>query len=207
MFDLNTYFEDPANHTGNKYIARFKKIQCASGLSLSVQAHYGAYCTPSGDVGPYTRVEVGYPSQMVPELMEWCENPSIPTETVYGQVPVEVVEAIVDKHGGVVKPPAPLVPDDEISMVADAFRAMTQEATKESSVSLFDQAGELVDQSTIELYEQIENLATAYFRRKVCDKVPEEELVIVSTGLRNLIAKIREDARVFDRRGGRVRQF
>ncbi|MFA5377810.1 MAG: hypothetical protein WC455_18815 [Dehalococcoidia bacterium] len=76
------------------------KIECADGLILSVQASHGHYCTPREDEGPYTAVEVGYPSEAIPEFMEYCESPERPTDTVYGWVPFEVVEAVIEKHGG-----------------------------------------------------------------------------------------------------------
>lgn len=33
--------------------------------------------------------------------MEYCENPENPTDTVYGYVPIEVIEEIITKHGGI----------------------------------------------------------------------------------------------------------
>lgn len=76
-------------------------ITCADGLRLSVQASRDHYCTPRDSVGPWTAVEVGFPSERVEELMEYAENPKAPTDTVYGWVPVEVVEAVIEKHGGI----------------------------------------------------------------------------------------------------------
>ena len=32
--------------------------------------------------------------------MNYAETPENPTETVYGWVPVEVVESVIEKHGG-----------------------------------------------------------------------------------------------------------
>lgn len=89
-----------------------RAIRCADGLELSVQASSGHYCTPRQDLGPWTMVEVGFPSQRVEELMEYAEDPDKPTETVYGWVPVEVVEKIVNDHGGVIQRPPVLVRDD-----------------------------------------------------------------------------------------------
>ena len=43
------------------------RIVCADGFSLSVQASNGHYCTPRSNYGPYSRVEVGYPSSRPPE--------------------------------------------------------------------------------------------------------------------------------------------
>jgi len=67
---------------------------------MSVQAGGGLYCTPADDVGPWTRVEVGFPSQIEPLLWEYAESPGAWTDTVYPRVPVEVVAAVVEVHGG-----------------------------------------------------------------------------------------------------------
>jgi len=44
-------------------------IVCADGVTLSVQATNSHYCTPRTDYGPYSAVEVGYPSARPPG--EW----------------------------------------------------------------------------------------------------------------------------------------
>ena len=35
--------------------------------------------------------------------MAYCEIPETPTETVYGYVPVGIVEALIESHGGMVE--------------------------------------------------------------------------------------------------------
>jgi hypothetical protein len=67
---------------------------------MSVQAGAGLYCTPSENVGSWTTVEVGFPSQIEPLLWEYAELPGAWTNTVYPHVPVEVVAAVVEVHGG-----------------------------------------------------------------------------------------------------------
>lgn len=96
MFNLNLHFANPANRNGRL----FKRIDCADGLTFSAQANSGAYCSPRQDNGPWTEVEIGFPSIAVDEIMEFAENHSDPTGTVYGYVPVEIVESIVEAHGG-----------------------------------------------------------------------------------------------------------
>lgn len=44
--------------------------------------------------------EVGFPNQREELLMPYAEDPETPTETVYGYVPVTLVEQIIEKHGG-----------------------------------------------------------------------------------------------------------
>lgn len=77
-----------------------KRITCADGFSLSVQASHGAYCLPRRNVGPWIKVEVGYPSAKPELIMEYAEQPETPTETVYGYVPTALVEALIALHGG-----------------------------------------------------------------------------------------------------------
>jgi hypothetical protein len=86
-----------SNHTRNR-----KAIVCADGLILSVQASDTHYCSPRENDGPYSHVEVGYPSEVVPELLEYAETPETPTSTVYGYVPAELVDAVIEAHGGIV---------------------------------------------------------------------------------------------------------
>jgi hypothetical protein len=94
------------------------RIACKDGFSLSVQANWGAYCTPRQNVGPWREVEVGFPSAIPLSIMAYAENVDNPTETVYGYVPIELVEALVEEHGG---------PDENW---LDSLRARTQEVLK-----------------------------------------------------------------------------
>ncbi len=77
-------------------------IVCADGLRLSVQASEYTYCKPRvTGADYYYEVEIGYPSEAVPELLEYAESPATPTNTVYGYVPVELVDAVIAAHGGI----------------------------------------------------------------------------------------------------------
>ncbi|RMH18797.1 MAG: hypothetical protein D6698_06510 [Gammaproteobacteria bacterium] len=76
------------------------QITCTDGFKISIQASRGHYCIPRNDVGPYTHVEVGYPSEPDPLLAEYAEDPVELTLTVYPYVPVGIVQQVIDKHGG-----------------------------------------------------------------------------------------------------------
>jgi len=76
-----------------------ERITCQSGLSMSVQASHFHYCEPRDDSGPYSHVEVGYPSRAIEALLPYAENPAVPTDTVYPYVPVGIVEAILLENG------------------------------------------------------------------------------------------------------------
>ena len=78
-------------------------VVCLDGFKMSVQAHAGSYCEPRIDYAErYSAVEVGYPSAEEPLLVPYAEDPSNPTDTVYGWVPTEVVSLVIAKHGGMV---------------------------------------------------------------------------------------------------------
>ena len=73
------------------------------GFSISIQANDCAYCHPRTSFDTdYTEVELGFPSA-ADELIvdEYAEDPTDPTETVYAYVPVEIVDQLVEKHGGI----------------------------------------------------------------------------------------------------------
>tara|TARA_Y100001938_G_scaffold79554_1_gene109943 strand:- start:884 stop:1225 length:342 start_codon:yes stop_codon:yes gene_type:complete len=87
---------------------RCKPVVCADGFTMSVQAHESAYCSPRRDYAdPYTSVEVGFPSNAEPLLVEYAEDPESPTMTVYAWVPVQVVTNVIAKHGGMVEGTVP----------------------------------------------------------------------------------------------------
>lgn len=75
-------------------------LVCADGFSLSVQASMHHYCTPRNNEGPWTEVEVGFPSVLEEILLPYAEDEEDPIETVYGYVPVSVVRGVIRKHGG-----------------------------------------------------------------------------------------------------------
>lgn len=81
---------------------QFRRIVCKDGETLSVQASELHYSTPRQNKGPYSEVEVGYPSVQPPETWkEFCEDWDKPTQTVYGYIPVNLVEEFIQAHGGI----------------------------------------------------------------------------------------------------------
>ena len=82
-------------------------IKCKDGFTMSVQARDSAYCTPREDYPstPYTHVECGYPSHTptTKALRELAEGPHTYTETVYPYCSIEIVQAELDAHGGIVE--------------------------------------------------------------------------------------------------------
>lgn len=79
-------------------------VKCKDGFGISIQASDGHYCTPrvNGDV-IYEEVELGYPNMEDELIAEYAEDPDNLTETVYRWVPVEIVNQLIEKHGGIVE--------------------------------------------------------------------------------------------------------
>ena len=69
---------------------------------LDEEKRDGLYCEPRVNLesGEYAACEVGYPSQKEELLMPYIEDPTEPTKAVYPYVPVEVIEQVIEKHGG-----------------------------------------------------------------------------------------------------------
>lgn len=97
---INEYLAAEHTLSDDKRYPYARKVKCADGLTMSVQASEWHYCNPRENVGPWRTVEIGYPSEVVDEIMQWVEDRTQPLDTVYSQVPVEVVDAVIAAHGG-----------------------------------------------------------------------------------------------------------
>ena len=104
------------------------RIVCNDGFSVSVQASEHTYCEPrytqwqnedgwqvingnyyssskiprnfrTDRFTPYESVELGYPSEADELIYDYVEGNDY-TGTVYGYVPVKIVEQLIEKHGG-----------------------------------------------------------------------------------------------------------
>ena len=81
-----------------------ERITCADGFSMSVQASRTHYSSPRmNHAEAYSSVEVGFPS----------EAEQSPTGTVYGWGPTHIVNAVVEKHGGIVNGELPPMEEEE----------------------------------------------------------------------------------------------
>lgn len=78
---------------------------------MSVQAGYGIYSVPACDTNYYDAVEIGFPSRKEKLIMAYAENSSIPCGTVYPYVPVEIVDQVIKKHGGIDERMLPCIAD------------------------------------------------------------------------------------------------
>lgn len=82
------------------------RIVCKDGFSISVQGSENHYCQPRKNLidKDYESVELGFPSVADDLIEEFAENPECPCDTVYGWVPIDIVEKLVEKHGGIKGP-------------------------------------------------------------------------------------------------------
>nr|DAG29222.1 MAG TPA: hypothetical protein [Caudoviricetes sp.] len=81
-------------------------IVCPDGFKISVQASKFHYCSPRIDNAlEYTKVELGFPNQVDDSIIKYAEDEDSPLKTVYGYVPIDVVEKLIKKHGGIVNVP------------------------------------------------------------------------------------------------------
>ena len=80
-----------------------KKVICKDGFTMSVQAGEGQYCHPrEAGAERYTEVEIGFPNEPEDLLLEFAEDGTRPTDTVYPYVPASLVTLVIAKHGGMV---------------------------------------------------------------------------------------------------------
>lgn len=75
-------------------------IKCKDGFIISVQANHNCYCSPRFDDVDWYEVECGYPSKEPEFIMEYAEDVGNPTGTIYAYVPIELVEKLLELHGG-----------------------------------------------------------------------------------------------------------
>ena len=79
----------------------FRNLTCRDGFNFSLQAGPSHYSEPKAVANEYEAWEIGFPSASEPLWLEWQEQGNEPTESVYGWVPNDVVNAVIQRHGGI----------------------------------------------------------------------------------------------------------
>jgi hypothetical protein len=99
---LAKYLENNVTHYSST-VRLAKQVTCNSGLTMSIQASEGHYCSPRKTLpySNYTAFEIGFPSEKVELFMPYVEDENNPTDTVYTHVPINVIEEVISKHGGI----------------------------------------------------------------------------------------------------------
>lgn len=102
IWSCNEWLKKTYAYNDGNFLVR-PRAYCKDGFSISIQASEFHYCSPRVmDDGPYTKVELGYPNEPELILSDYRENLDDDyTSTVYPYVPVEIVDEIIKKHGGI----------------------------------------------------------------------------------------------------------
>ena len=80
----------------------YKRVVCADGFTISMQASHMTNCDPRDNAGPYSEIEMGNPNRGDSLIQRYAEEPDDPTRTIYSYVPADIVRRLIAKHGGVV---------------------------------------------------------------------------------------------------------
>ena len=97
MDKVNEYLKRNYKSTviGDVELCVIKRMECADGFMISVQASSMHYCVPrKNGAWPYSEVELD-------ELIAEYANKPNTTETVFAYVPIDIVNRLVEKHGGI----------------------------------------------------------------------------------------------------------
>ena len=93
---------------GHMRISRNPLVVCKDGFEMSVQCGQTLYSSPRDVAKRYSEVEIGYPSTPESLIAEYADDWEIEDdddpklcETVYGYVPVRLVNKVLKKHGGI----------------------------------------------------------------------------------------------------------
>ena len=77
------------------------RIVCNDGFNMSVQGSSGHYCNPRKTQNWYNSLEIGFPSNQEVLINSYAEIKDNWTGTVYGYVPCNIIQDVIDKHGGI----------------------------------------------------------------------------------------------------------
>lgn len=115
--------DDSDNQPPSDYKPNNPRIYFNNGGSVSVQASHTHYCEPRNDEGPYSEMELGFPTQgtEIPDSLLQYEETSQggkgegfnPYETVYGYVPVAVIKELINANGGIKSGQLPPMAEDD----------------------------------------------------------------------------------------------
>ena len=99
--------------SGDEYLVR-PRARCADGFSISIQGGTRFhYCQPRELCRIFESVELGFPNQVEDLIMPYIDGSADnPLGNVYGFVPIEVVDEMITKHGGIVDVDANLDPSN-----------------------------------------------------------------------------------------------
>ena len=96
------------NPDGVMKVSRNPKLVCKDGFTMSVQTGQSLYSSPRDVADKYEQAEVGFPSSPEPLITKYAEDWEVEgdddqrlCDTVYPYVPVELIDEVIHKHGGI----------------------------------------------------------------------------------------------------------
>ena len=87
--------------SGMVFLEIIPRMYAVDGFNISIQTGDCHYCSPRSNKGPWTHVEMGFPSQEEPAIAEWAECPDDLVESVYAYAPIDVIAEVFEKLGGI----------------------------------------------------------------------------------------------------------
>jgi len=89
-------------------VKNYKRVVCAYGFSISIQAGDGKYSVPRFDsASSFTQVELGFPNRLCPFIYQYAEDKQDYTGSIYPYVPAKIVDTMIKGHGGIVSGECP----------------------------------------------------------------------------------------------------
>ena len=89
-------------------VSRNPYVICKDGFTMSVQAGESLYSSPRDVADKYEKAEIGFPSSPESLIAKYAENGEVEgnddprlCDTVYPYVPVELIDKVIHKHGGI----------------------------------------------------------------------------------------------------------
>lgn len=78
------------------------RVTCADGFTVYCHAGWFYYCTPRVAFAEWDTIELATPSEVLPDhFTMYAENEENLLETFYSYVPVSLVDALLELHGGI----------------------------------------------------------------------------------------------------------
>ena len=107
---VKEYPQYPAerDHDEVMKISRNPYVICNDGFKMSVQVGQTLYSSPRDVADKYEEAEIGFPSIPEPLIVKYAEDWEVEgiddsrlCATVYPYVPVELIDKVISKHGGI----------------------------------------------------------------------------------------------------------
>ena len=76
-------------------------VVCKDGFKMSVQAGQSLYSEPKDVTNHYEEMEIGFPSKEENLIASYADDEENLCDTVYGYVPCSIIDAVIEKHGGI----------------------------------------------------------------------------------------------------------